>query len=708
MKVKNKITALLAMLALTACHDDVTAPTYTVGEAVNAITMRAGINEGGEIKQTRAVDGNHSGNANGGAHVPFKTSPATQLRLRVDGTWSDKGSVSKTTTATTGAVTGNENKHNVVSFTSSEQLYWDDYGTADPENATTGRTAGLTIYGVAVEGENAPAVSDWTALTWTLSADQSTGSVWGKEDLLISNNITSTSDGTYKFDDYVHDLTESPKQASNLLEFRHAMSKITVKLVAGEGFPTTGVGATTNKFTTAPDVILTSNLYGETSKTEWAYTKGTVNVITGEVSSPNTLAAVTTITTKTDDTEFTVIKEALVVPGSTFAENAQVLSILADGNRYYVSSAEMRKKMYELNSSTDYKTESGKNYVFKVIINKTGIDVTATIKNWEDVTAAPVTPIINFSQCYGQEGTNFEKGFTLYRSKTVTGSFIDGLTEGNTSTVNYSSAYTMSPQLYWPDHETHYFFRGVWPQVNTTDGPATDKVKTNSVEMTNVAYVQGKYPSDLMIGMPRKADGTPDEHCKSTHNVEGICATDAAAGAEHSNEGLIHMNFQYAMAQVEVELQTVSGDAAVKIDENTDVELVNVYNAGEVKLSDGTVSVSGEKSNYTLSPVAGTGNELKRHSAIVPQNLTFTEKGVTTNLRFKITVHNDNGTTDVYYADVNPICKTGSTTGKVAPNGKWESGVHYKYILKLSKTEVNVTATLKDWITVDATDNVWF
>lgn len=738
---------------LTACRDDVTPP-YSVGEADNAITLRAGISEGGEgvaavpaRNGVRRIASGAEDNHTTPGHVNFTS--GTQLRLRVDGTWTghDPSSVSKTTTATTGKETGSDNLHNVVKFTDAERLYWDDYGTADPGNKTTGRAEGLTIYGVAVNGvTTAPTVSDWASLSWTLSADQSQASVWGKEDLLISNNIKADKDGTLKFDD----LYPTPQSGvSNIIEFTHAMSKITINLIAGEGFPTTGVGETAKKFGAEPEVVLTSNLYGETSKTEWAYTKGTVNVITGAVSSPNTLAAITTITTKTDDAEFTVIKEALVMPGSTFADNAQVLSILADGNRYYVSSEKIRAAIdaaitagKHLNS---YTTQPGKNYVFKVIVNKTGIDVTATIKNWEDVTADPVTPIINFSGCYGQEGTNFAKGFTLYRSKTVTGSYIDGLTEGNTSTVSYGTTYTMSPQLYWPDHQTHYFFRGVWPMVKTTDGPATGNVKANAIEITNVAYAQGKYPSDLMIGMPRKADGTFDETCKAGHGVDGICATDALEGATHSNEGLIHLNFQYTMSQVEVELQTVTGNAAVNINENTVVELVNVYNSGEVKLSDESITTSGDKGSYTLNNVVG--ENLKRHSAIVPQALTYTTAGTTTNLRFKITVTNNDAvlyadadeyntdkgytstdpeyctdfssltneqktktpaTTDIYYADVNPILKSGSTTEKIAPNGKWESGVHYKYILTLSKTAVNVTATIKDWVTVTANDNVWF
>lgn len=730
MKLKNKITALLAVLGfLASCNDDIT-PTYTVGEAINAITLRAGISEGGAGVMTRAGAEDHH---NTPGHKTFSSN--TKLTIRVDGTWLGKAdgsaphgtisstTVSQKTTATIGdgikVGSDTENTHNEVTFTPAEQLYWDDYGTADPANMPSntgnGRDKGLTIYGVAVDGETtAPTVSDWGALEWTLSVNQSTGSVWGKEDLLISNNIRQTpGDGTYKFDDYIHDLTESPKQASNLLEFTHAMSKITVNLIAGEGFPTSGVGVTSKRFTTTPDVILTSNLYGKTSQTEWAYTKGTVNVITGAVSSPNTPAAITTVTTKTNDSEFTIIKEALVMPGSTFADNTQVLSILVDGNRYYVSSEKIRTAIAAAiaagTHANSYTTQPGKNYIFKVIINKTGIEVTATIKNWENVTADPVTPIINFSQCYGQEGTNFEKGFTLYRSKTVTGSYIGGLTEGNSSMVSYASAYTMSPQLYWPNHETHYFFRGVYPQVNTTDGPADTKVKANAVEVTNVAYTQNKYPSDLMIGMPRNSEGGLDETCKAGHNTAGICATDAAEGSVHANEGLIHMNFQYAMSQVEVELQSETGAAAVNINENTIVELVNVYNSGEVALSDGSVSVSGEKGNYTLAKVTGDDKKLFRHSAIVPQNLTYStdEAQKANNLRFKITVTNTDGTTDVYYADVNPIKEKDKDT-LVAPNGKWESGVHYKYILTLSKTDIKVTATIKDWVTVTASDNIWF
>ena len=91
----------------------------------------------------------------------------------------------------------------------------------------------------------------------------------------------------------------------------------------------------------------------------------------------------------------------------------------------------------------------------------------------------------------------------------------------------------------------------------------------------------------------------------------------------------------------------------------------------------------------------------------MPQTLTYSTPQASTNVRFKITITNANSTTDIYYADVEPILETGQST-KVAPNSAWESGYHYIYNLLLSKTEVKVSATLANWTTVTASENVWF
>lgn len=737
MNIKNSILTLGAILGLfTACHHDdddiVVPPTYTVGEAINAIALRAGISEGGEGVQTRAVDGNHAAGANGGGHVPFKTSPATQLRLRVDGTWVGKGFtsdlVSKPTTATIGEVTGNENKHNKVSFTSSEQLYWDDYGTADPDN-TTGRTTGLTIYGVAVEGENAPAVSDWEALPWTLDANQTGG--WAAKDLLTSNNITSTADGTYKFDDYVHDLTESPKQASNLLEFTHAMTKITVNLTAGEGF----VDA---KFVSKPTVTLLqfyhTGTYNVESKTPAATTgnKTDINAHLAQVKATSSAewSDAPASWTSSHMTKY----DALVFPGNQFSatigaspeytptSTTNILELNADGNIYKVTAAQLVKAMNAAGTtgSVNGTLEQGKNYILNIIVNKTKIVVTATIKAWEDVSTENALPKINVTATYGYiagavtGSTAFNKDYDLFRSTTKEAGYDEDANSSNG--INPAARYTSSAwnkTIYWPDHQTHYFFRGVYPQVGaeasgaTLPNEAVTTVTGNDViAVSNATYTEATYPSDLAIAIPRgTTDGTYDETCKVAghSSTPGICAT----------EGVINMNFEYAMSKVEVRLKsTATGQGHIDLTkDNTRVDIIGGYNKARIKLSDGLHDeyADADKGDYALHNLnsPADGFLVTTLDAIVPQQIGD-------DVIFRITVTNDNGTvgdtsddtTDVYECKVNLINVKNSSPA--TPVTEWAHGKHYIYELDLNKTAIKVVATLKDWVTISASDNVWF
>lgn len=696
------------MSLLTACSDDDIDRVYTVGEAENTLILRAGVSEDGAGVVTRAGDENHS------KHVAFTS--GTQIALRIDGTWTGHSPSSDIKQKTVATLGGASDKHNALS-TYDPVLFWDDYGTADPANKETGRAQGLTIYGAAVDGKTSlPTTlsgldntqSTWTSLPWQVCSesmpseiDQTSG--WSEYDLVTSNNVvyssTPANDNAYKFAD---------RSAGKLLEFTHAMTKITVQLTAGEGFPRTDeANAATAQFESAPTVTLEGFNY-----------TGSVSV-EAKTSTPtdNTTANIK-MHLKDGGTTHTATFDALVFPGNTFADTDQILTLTADGNTYKVTAEKLNTAIVAAIASTDisypavsgdYALKQAWNYLLKITVKKTDLDITATILDWKTVEAAEEAPKINVDKVYGhpaQDGHEaFTESFDLYRSTSITGSYLG---TGDHAVVSCAdSKYTMSPQLYWPNHSTHYFFRGVWPLVGSKDanesqlGPTSSHVKANAIDIANVAYKKGYYPSDLMIGRPLLDDDkTPDETCKvhTSPETQGICAT----------EGKVHINFHYVMSQVEVELKTVSGDAAVNIDENTKVELVNVADNGTVNLSDCAITATMTPGSYPLDNVEGDENKLKRHSAIVPQTLSFTEAGASTNLRFKITVTNTDGTTDIYYADVQPIKKSGSTTELVAPKGKWESGVHYKYTLTLSKTAINVTATLTDWVEVTANDEVWF
>lgn len=696
MKFIHYIYAASALLAMASCTKE--GPAYTVGEADNAIVLSAGIADGsGSVITKAGSEDYHSSHrlpANG-----------TSMRLQVIGEWwrtagaTSGDQIVKTTVGTAGTDIIRDS-HRKLGL--SPDLYWDDYGTADPSNMLTGRgrDKGLTVYGVAVDGlTSLPSAitglsesTAWTDISWSVPADQST-SGWTDNDLLISNNVKQGgADGCYRFDD---------RSSGKLLEFRHAMSKITVRLIANEGFPTTGVGSTTNKFAQNPSAELTT-----AESPEWAYTSGAVNITDGTVTSQSNLSKVKMHTDKTDDATYTVILDALICPGSEFPENKTIAKVTADGNIYYVSSNEIRTKMHSLDSGTDYKTKPGVNYVLTVLVNKTKIDnIEATITDWSSVEAEQVAPKVNVSADYGsKDGTSFPSAFTafsFYRSTSMDSGY------SKDATVTKGTPWTFDNAIYWPTHNTHYQFRGVWPQTddtgNTATLPAVTTVNDKQViAVSNAAYSAGTFPSDLSIARPEFENGSSDL-CQSTDHTpvsllnNGICAT----------EGTINLNFRYMMSKVEVRLSTAGGTPAVNLS-GAKVELVNAYTTGNVTLGSREASVTGSTGTYELH--TDPGNTNYRLDAIVPQDLTYTAAGAATNLRFKVTIYSTSDPSaidDIYYADVNPILETGTST-KVAPSGKWEAGKHYVYNLALSKTEIKATATITDWETVTAGENVWF
>lgn len=635
----------------------------------------------------------------------------TQLALQISGTWTNHGTgtVVQTTTATVGAETPSGSRIN--SITCSPVRYWDEYGSADPANATTGRTEGLTIYGAAVNGKTVLSIAEnqWTAYPWELPVDQTvSGSYPADKDLLISNNVKS--ENTYKFDSHT---------SGKLLEFTHALSKITVNLTAGAGFAS-------NNFENYPVVTLTSN-NASTSNTEWAVIKGKINITTGAVditSSGQGTPAVINMYRNGSSTSHLAIMEALVMPGSQFtADNAIIARINADGNIYYVTAEKIRTAINANHASQGaYSTEAGKNYIINITVNKTSIDVTATVANWTDVKAAEEAPVINVAGSFGGGSGSLSKDyFSFYSSTSLNTGYgsLNGIyyTEERRVRVSdwkmgvMSESWTETP-LYWPNHNTHYQFRGVWPCTGTGTGDVNyPRVEAGSgttsgcqvIKISNVAYSDNTFPSDLQIARPEIDPSTTcsnsDHAHVSLYNV-GICAT----------EGNINLNFRYMMSQVEVNLTSVTGEGAVTLT-NAVVELVNVKNAGDVKLGDREVVPTGSTSTYQLTAVDGSPN--KRLNAIVPQELTYIAAQAEGNVRFKITITNADSSTDIYYADIAPIKKTSSSeyvAKHVTSPDKWywESGVHYVYNLKLSKTEVKVTATLANWTTVNATQDIWF
>lgn len=617
----------------------------------------------------------------------------TQVRLKVDGTWNrkDPSAISKQTTCTTVAATTEATKTNALSFTENETLYWDDYGIGDPENSENNAN-GLQVLGVAVDGmDKAPEITEWESLEWPVITN---GKNVLNSDILVSNNLTGTD--AYKF-------VKPTKDHPGNLVFVHPLSKITINLKAGVGFTNGKIGNTTYKFVEDPVVTLTNaTTLATISDNAYCLTNGTVNIASAKATSDGTKAAVVAGTTSTTDNTYTVIKQAIVYPGTPFSEGAVIAVVQADGNVYYVKADQIRAAMKANDASTNYTTKAGYNYIINVTVTKTGILTTATVTAWNEVNAEEAFPKINVIAPVGNQGgsipSDFNGKFGFWLSTDIDKEYVCGATP--TINSDGSMDWTGTNLLYWPDHNTHYHFRGIYPKD-------TQVTKENDgkqfVKVVNGAYSANTSPSNLLIGMPEF-----DGEALCGNQESGHTQVDMRTGGICAREANINLNFRYMMSQVEVNLTSNSTDASSKVVlDNATVELVNVGTEGNILLSNRSAEITSE-GTFILPHTSG----YNYHGVIIPQTLIDNAATDKNKVKFKITLYTDatkTTKTDVYYADVAPIkVKEKNSSADAAATDAWQSGVHYVYNLNITKTQINATVSLTDWKTYEASEEVWF
>lgn len=735
-KLKTIIFAT-ALTALAACSDDVATGRYSVGEEDNLVRLSTGVQSAPSTALPSRAD------VSAATHYALQT--GTALNLYVEGDWTNSygttNTVKKKPIYKAGDPSGNfinPVQYDATYNSTKSTLYWDDFGTADPAN-TANRAKGLGILAVAVDGKVLKTADiNWESFTlaWnvaTSSTVQPSGSSqkFLLEDLLVANNLYAAIDAEsattpqkrYTFDEQ---KTLDTNRAEARLEFQHVLSKITFNITAGEGFE--GLGGTSS-FWTTPTVTLARNRTNE-AENPWCYTKGSINIKTAQATNDGTKSVVKLSDMNTDLSN--VNEAAIIYPGSELgaADTDVVAKIVVDGaNVYYVTAKEIRAAIDATTGHEgNYATKPGYNYIFNITLNKTDIIVTATVSKWIDVEAAEETPKIVVSANVGNKDNTQQTltEFRFYRNDGVnvpligssdpvptapttknvkytaladaqnpaTGSVADGATAWKFWTIAGTPTET---SLYWPNHTTHYFFRGVYPKGTTVaDG------ESSYIVVNNAEYNASTFPSNLMIGAPEVAYGTkcnnPD-HAPVDMSKYGICA----------RTGSINLNFRYMMSQVEVDLKTeTSSDDKVELNADTKLEILNPITQRNIYL--GTRSTGYEAStvratDYTMHRKGdATASLVTFHDAIVPQYLPKPNEDKP--MRFKVTIKNSNGTYDVYYADVQPI-QVSESGGAKKTIENWLGGYHYKYTLTLKKTGISVTATITDWIPANGSDNVW-
>ena len=406
--------------------------------------------------------------------------------------------------------------------------------------------------------------TEYNTMSWKVSvANQSENSI-GEEDLCYSNNIKeggwngrkvwNTTDGKYPDFSYTPSAADpypnfSDGELSFQLDdgskregpghfdkghmiFKHALTRVTIKLYAGEGFDMTKTPKPfgfTNAHVT-PNVILHN-----------MPTSGTLDIKAGTWSNPTSLD-IKGINQKADkrssldntskSNTAAYVLQAQMLPGYIIKDDAinNVMSFEIDNNVYYVS----HKQVYDalraggLSGGTgNIVMEQGTHYELNITVKKTAIsNVTATLVNWTEVASErfdaenayiklnSFIPTDNKTACdkfdlyrvlntsegiTSPDNTDFQ-GTSQYMKGYVTDGewTADKLTVGGGITQNGTGKWQTT--WFFESNKTFYHFRTVWPGTPikaNSDGDFftmySGKVNTDKSAAISTGIDDGKY-----------------------------------------------------------------------------------------------------------------------------------------------------------------------------------------------------------------------
>lgn len=709
----------------------------------------------------------------------------TRIVMRIGSQNTDDGSLKYTRTTATASAQVSEGTpdYSTVTFApGTEMRYWDD---------AHGRNSQLSVYAVAIPGKTddrllpvdklnftASTGSNWATentstsatnncIVWEVSADQSAAGTVSNQDLCYSNNIQADEErgknGVYRynfgtgsyptFPGCYENGTIKPGLENGVMKyttpsaskpgkfdrghmiFRHALSRITVKLTAGDGFTQADAPFA---FTSADGNVYINNVP----------TSGTFDIANGnwkDVATTSTIKKMEITKDLTaDDKSYTLV--ANLLPGYEIhnGNGTNIIQFELDYNHYNITEAMLYGALYgkagiTQSDATKITMEQGLNYEIGITVKKQGIDnVTATIVNWATVTAEEQYPsnayiTLNLKTF---DGTAC-KGFDFYRLndpydtpqidepsvkhyKWYTGYNTDGkatLTPvdaaGNTVNENDASFDHYKTNWYYDSNKAFYHFRTVNEGTTiTTDAANGDYFSiTSSNEETNDPHWGAPMHSsaDITYAVSGYATATPPTggFASSIHWAIG------------STKNQIKITELHMLSKINVILKTTDTDDKVTLHDGTTpaiVKLVRYFKDGKVELGRGLVTATSalRGSDNFKSPDPFFEEANKRTNPYlfmaVPQLLSGSgSAGDTDFVGIEITTPDGN----VY--KINRLSEitaktVGSDVGQGQTNSdyitRWLPNHHYTYTFTLKKTEVTATATVTKWneVTADKED----
>ena len=603
--------------------------------------------------------------------------------------------------------------------------FWDDFSnsSSDATDLRTDEHGLRSLYGYCYNGgENAniqtSLVENTGVLVWKNGSlvdtyiDQSTATKVQNADLLWSPTQTKVV--------YAHGATHDANHNTLTIPYTHAMSQITVKVIA-DNSATGGFVAGTNPL--ASTILMLNGM-----NTESTFTAPTtvfsplIQETGGKIKSVKMYAKEPYPSSNEFQREFV----AVVAPGTKLKEGDELLHLFnVHGNNYKVmiTSTMLADDTWGTGHSGENQiggdegnhyvvTQPGKNYYLTVTVQKSAVQAHSTLADWTSLNATAdgeiyfpddVEVIIDDSYPDSSSPVNVEAidknhfvdnaSFSLYRLLSTSGSTANSnYTYATVSTFTNDDSeadddkWTNNPELFWLNNTDRFYYRAL-AKFNSSTGEAPNIV--NNIEKV------GTLPSDKGTAVSQGAIdggkdilwGTTAKHFGYAHQI----TYDKGAAIPPRTHG-VPIVFQHAMSKISFTLTTTDDatventNAKVNLEEAT-IAISNIYTSAEITLHSGEM-------NYTVAKVVDAipATTSISNMIVVPQ--TFADNALVT-----ITLPNQNNA--VYKIPLNDCVVSGGST----PITAWEGGKNYAYTIHVEKEKIKFNALVKDWDNVVASGN---
>lgn len=551
-------------------------------------------------------------------------------------------------------------------ITPTKPLYWDDFSTSTDPLTADGRYL-QSAWGFCYNGGSPTTALDKTngTLGWTATDNFDSAEKLRNNDLLWSKaqKPLKYERGTFGGIDH----------GTLVIPYTHAMSMITIEVVAGEGFTTGNLGSTT---ATLQDM----------------YKSATFSAPNATVSSQDDSQSVAMLagTEGTNGGKPNKVFQALVIPGKQLTPGNLLAEIAnVDGNNYKIPVTQDIIDAWSEQLDGGNTLKSGVNYKLTVTVAKQAISVVAQITDWVNIEAAG-TGEINFNADVTSSGVaNTATGsFNLYCGTSTTPGAEGALAYATTSTHD-GTKWVNNPEIYWANGSTSYYFRAL--ATLEADSKLKSRSTTVGVEGEN-ARTAAEQGTDLMWATTKEHEG----------NLEG-------GGTQHFNAGEaipprtgdVPLQFEHAMSKITINLSTsttgkgastTTDDVARAVDfTNAKITISNLCTEGTIAIADGVISTT-PIAEAKADALSGTVTAESTDKASLANQIVIPQSLVNETYPIKLTITLRDGTT---YSLLLKDCKVKDSADNYITT--WNRGKHYVYEIYVEKEAIRFVAVIKEW-----------